>query len=69
MPSLPSSLPLPLSLPLQVFAETGTLLMDTAPFLTKFLRDARSEQRGDGMVTNNVPNAFEHMVGGARKSV
>jgi alpha-L-rhamnosidase len=42
----------------QIFVRTGSFNMDTAAFFTRWLKDLAAEQRGDGMVTNLVPNAF-----------
>ena len=42
----------------QIFARTGSFIMDTAAFFTKWLQDLAVEQHPDGMVTNLVPDAF-----------
>ncbi|MCE5258457.1 MAG: glycoside hydrolase family 78 protein [Chloroflexi bacterium] len=41
----------------QIFARTGSFLMETAAFFTKWLRDLALEQYPSGMVPNVVPNA------------
>lgn len=40
----------------QIFARTGSFLMETAPFFVKWLRDLELEQSPNGMVSNWVPN-------------
>ncbi|MHB1357865.1 MAG: glycoside hydrolase family 78 protein [Anaerolineae bacterium] len=40
----------------QIFARTGSFLMETAPFFRKWLRDLALEQFPSGLVTNWVPN-------------
>jgi alpha-L-rhamnosidase len=39
----------------QIFARTGSFLMQTAAFFTKWLKDLAAEQRPDGLVNNMVP--------------
>jgi alpha-L-rhamnosidase len=41
----------------QIFAATGSFLMNTAPFLGKWLQDLAADQRSNGMVPNMVPDA------------
>ena len=41
----------------QVFARTGSFLMQTAGFLSKWLRDLAAEQLADGEVANIVPSS------------
>ena len=43
----------------QIFARTGSFIMDTAAFFTKWLKDLAAEQYPNGLVTNLVPNSFE----------
>jgi alpha-L-rhamnosidase len=40
----------------QIFARTGSFLMQTASFLSKWLRDLAAEQLADGQVANIVPS-------------
>ncbi|NLV75235.1 MAG: family 78 glycoside hydrolase catalytic domain [Chloroflexi bacterium] len=40
----------------QIFVRTGSYLMETAAFFSKWLCDLALEQRADGMVSNLVPN-------------
>jgi alpha-L-rhamnosidase len=40
----------------QVFARTGSFLMQTAGFLSKWLKDLAAEQLADGQVANIVPS-------------
>jgi alpha-L-rhamnosidase len=40
----------------QIFAATGSFLMQTASFFTKWLRDLAAEQEASGMVGNIVPS-------------
>ncbi len=47
----------------QIFARTGSFIMDTAAFYTKWLADLAAEQHADGMVTNLVPDGFKHAGG------
>ncbi|MBN1581647.1 MAG: glycoside hydrolase family 78 protein [Anaerolineae bacterium] len=47
----------------QIFVRTGSFIMDTATFFTKWLQDLAAEQRRDGLVTNLVPNAFSQAGG------
>jgi alpha-L-rhamnosidase len=41
---------------IQVFARTGSFLMQTAGFLSKWLQDLAAEQMADGQVANIVPS-------------
>ena len=43
----------------QIFARTGSFIMDTSAFFTKWLKDLAAEQHPDGLVTNLVPDAFK----------
>jgi alpha-L-rhamnosidase len=43
---------------LQVYAPTACLNMNSAPFLTRWLRDLKKDQRADGSVPLFVPDAF-----------
>jgi len=47
----------------QIFARTGSFIMDTAAFFTKWLQDLAAEQKPNGLVTNLVPNAFQQAGG------
>jgi alpha-L-rhamnosidase len=47
----------------QIFARTGSFIMETAAFFTKWLKDLAAEQYENGLVTNLVPNAFEKSSG------
>lgn len=51
----------------QIYARTGSTLMDTAAFFTKWLQDLATEQHDDGMVTNLVPDAFKKAGGFLRR--
>jgi alpha-L-rhamnosidase len=42
---------------IQVFARTGSFLMQTAGFLSKWLQDLAAEQMADGQVANIVPSS------------
>ncbi|HET8845129.1 MAG TPA: family 78 glycoside hydrolase catalytic domain, partial [Ktedonobacteraceae bacterium] len=41
----------------QIFVATGSFLMETAGFLSKWLKDLATEQGANGMVTNIVPSS------------
>ena len=41
----------------QIFAATGSFLMQTAGFFTKWLKDLAAEQEANGMVANIVPSS------------
>jgi alpha-L-rhamnosidase len=41
----------------QIFAATGSFLMQTAGFLTRWLKDLAAEQEANGMVANIVPSS------------
>jgi alpha-L-rhamnosidase len=47
----------------QIFARTACFNMDVAAFFTRWLKDLAAEQRGNGMVTNLVPNSFRRSGG------
>jgi alpha-L-rhamnosidase len=40
----------------QIFARTGSFHLETAGFLTKWLKDLAAEQGSDGMVPNRIPS-------------
>ncbi len=42
----------------QIFVRTGSYLMNTAAFFTKWLKDLKAGQYADGMVSNFSPNPF-----------
>lgn len=42
----------------QVFAFTGSILMDTLAFYTKWMKDVAASQREDGLIRNLSPNEF-----------
>ena len=44
----------------QIFARTGSYLMDTAAFFTIWLKDLKVGQYPNGMVSNFSPNPFDH---------
>ncbi len=46
----------------QVFFETGNMLMNTAPFIYKWLHDVADGQRKDGAIRNIAPHAGEKWI-------
>ncbi|WP_141502372.1 alpha-L-rhamnosidase [Paenibacillus luteus] len=43
---------------IQVFMHTGSLLMETYPFMSKWLKDVAAQQREDGMIYNITPRIY-----------
>lgn len=46
----------------QIFARTGSFLVETASFFTKWLKDLAVEQHTDGKVLNTVPNCLSEPI-------
>jgi alpha-L-rhamnosidase len=54
---------------IQIFARTGSFLMQTAGFLSKWLKDLAMEQTANGQVANIVPNLQRARPGKAARGI